>query len=173
MSHLLVYATADSRLHADLLIVRLRKAGIATSLISVLYPTKLRPNSTHCWIRGNMSYQTECGEVTVSGILGLRLAALKSNWNHESLVNGLTEIGLSHEQSLGVTERLNGNSIVVSVETTDADELPAIYHTFRGLDIRGFAQPTQPISPLLAGYYRRFGRFFESSGIEIAQPNPA
>jgi hypothetical protein len=174
MSHLLVYATADSRLHADLLIVRLKRAGIATGLISVLYPSKLRPNSTRCWIRGNMAYSTPCGEVTVSGMLGLRLAALKSKWNREPLVEGLTEIGLSRDQSANVAERINGNSIVVAVEIADEADLPAIYHTFRGLDIEKVrTADTATISPELAGRYRRFRRFFEPSGLAWAQGSAA
>ncbi|HZZ20440.1 MAG TPA: hypothetical protein VFE25_13775 [Opitutaceae bacterium] len=174
MSHTLVYATADSRLHADLLIVRLKRAGIPTSLISVLYPSMLRPNSTRCWIRGNMAYETPCGEVTVSGMLGLRLAALKARWSRDPLVNGLTEIGLSHEQSVSVAEKLNGNSIVVAVENADAADLPAIFHTFRGLEIEKVrTADTATISPVLAGRYRRFRRFFEPSGIAFAQANPA
>jgi hypothetical protein len=165
MSHLLVYATADSRLHADLLIVRLKRAGIATSLVSVLYPSQLRPNR---------SYTTQCGEVTVSGMLGLRLAALKSKWNRDPLVGGLTEIGLTHEQSVNVAETLNGNSIVVAVENADEAELPAIFHTFRGLDIQKVrTADTATISPVLAGRYRRFRRFFEPSSLILAQANPA
>jgi hypothetical protein len=174
MSHLLVYATADSRLHADLLIVRLKRAGIATSLVSVLYPSQLRPNSTRCWIRGNMSYTTSCGEVTVSGMLGLRLAALKTKWSRDPLVGGLTEIGLSHEQSLNVAEKLNGNSIVLAVENADAAELPAIFHTFRGLDIEQVrTADTATISPVLAGRYHRFRRFFEPSSLMLAEGTPA
>jgi hypothetical protein len=169
MSHLLVYATADSRLHADLLIVRLKRAGIATSLVSVLYPSKLRPNSTRCWIRGNMAYSTPCGEVAVSGMLGLRLAALKTKWSRDPLVSGLTEIGLSHEQSMSVAEKLNGDSIVVAVENADEADLPAIYHTFRGLDIeKVHTADTATISPELAGRYRKFRRFFEPSGLVLA-----
>lgn len=146
MSHLLVYATADSRLHADLLIVRLKRAGIATSLVSLLYPAKLRPNSTRCWIRGNISYETECGEVTVSGMLGLRLAALKAKWNSDPLVHGLTEIGLSHEQSTSVAEKLNGNSIVVAVENADAAELKRSTTLSAGSTSRGSALRIPPTS---------------------------
>jgi hypothetical protein len=169
MSHTLVYATADSRLHADLLIVRLKRAGIATGLISVLYPSKLRPNSTRCWIRGNISYSSPHGAVTVSGMLALRLAALKVKWQRDVLANSLGEIGFSHDQGLNIAERLNGDRIVVAVEISDAAQLPAIYHTFRGLDVEKVrTAATASIAPDLAGRYRRLRRFFEPSTLVFA-----
>jgi hypothetical protein len=174
MSHILVYATAESRLHADLLIVRLKRAGIATGLISVLYPSKHRPNSTRCWIRGNISYSSPHGEVTVSGMLALRLAAVKAKRQRDGLANSLAEIGFSHDQGLNVAERLNGARIVVAVEIADHAELPAINHTFRGLDIVKIRiANTAAIAPELAGRYRRFRRFFEPSVSVFAPGAPA
>lgn len=171
MSHLLVYATTDSRLHADLLVVRLKRSGIATGLISVLYPSKLRPNSTRCWIRGSMPFPLESGdEVTVSGMLGLRLNALGKRWGRSSLVDGLTEIGLSHEQSMNVEESLRGNSIVVAVEVADEGDLPSIYHTLRGLAVEKVQTSDTAInSRELSSPSRRYRRVYAAADLALAQ----
>lgn len=170
MSHLLVYATTDSRLHADLLVVRLKRSGIATGLISVLYPSNLRPNCTRCWIRGSMPFPLESGEeITVSGMLGLRLNALGRRWGGHPLVDGLSEIGLSHEQSVSVEESLRGNAIVVAVEVADESDLPSIYHTLRGLAVEKVQTSDSAIgSRELATPSRRYRRVYAASELAFA-----
>jgi len=170
MSHFLVYATTDSRLHADLLVVRLKRAGISTSLVSMLYPTCLRPNSTHCWIRGSVPFALESeNDVTVSGMLGLRLSALLNRGGRSSLVDGLTEIGLSHEQSVNLSESLRGNGIVIAVEVADEADLPTIYHTLRGLAVaRVRTADSIPASEDRVAPSRRYRRFCAASELALA-----
>ena len=163
MSHLLVYATTDSRLHADVLIVRLNRAGVPTQLISVIHPDAFRPNSTLCWIKGSVSFplSSSAGRATVSGMLGLRLSAQERRWSRSPFIDGLCDIGLSHDQSLNVEESLLGNRIVIAVEVADESELPAIYHTLRGLEIEKVSTPdtAKPHVPALrSGRYRRVYR---------------
>jgi len=170
MSHLLVYATTDSRLHADLLVVRLKRAGIATSLLSVLYPTSLRPNSTRCWIRGSVPFALESeDDVTVSGMLGLRLNALLKRWGRRSLVDGLSVIGLSHEQSVNVAESLRASGIVVAVEVADEADLPTIYHTLRGLEVEKVRTADSEIeSENLVTPSRRYRRVYAATELALA-----
>jgi hypothetical protein len=175
MSHLLVYATTDSRLHADLLVVRLKRAGISTSLVSVLYPSTLRPNSTRCWIRGSVPFALETeGDVTVSGMLGLRLNAVLKRWGRRSLVDGLTEIGLSHEQSVNVAENLRASSIVIAVEVADEGDLPSIYHTLRGLSVeRVKTSDSAADSGDLATPSRRYRRVYAAADLAFAHASLA
>jgi hypothetical protein len=134
MSHLLVYAATDSRLHADVLIVRLKRAGIATEMISILHPAALPPDSSLCGIKGSVTFPLGTGEhAMVSGMLGLRLSAQERKWTRNPLVDGLRNLGMSVDQSLGIEESLLEDRIVVAVEVADETELPAIYHTLRGL----------------------------------------
>jgi hypothetical protein len=134
MSHLLVLASTDSRLHADLLIVRLRRAGIATESVSVFHPTPLRPNSTVCWIRGAANYSLSSGEaVTVAGSLGRKLVSDKRKLS--SFLDSLQSLGFSHEQSLGIEEKLLENYIIIAAEVIGESDLRAIYHTFNGLTV--------------------------------------
>jgi hypothetical protein len=128
------------------LVVRLTRAGIPTARISVLHPAGLKPNSTLCWIKGSVSYPLASGDqATVSGMLGLRLAAQERKWSRYPLIDGLCNVGLSLDQSLNVEETLLGNGIIVAVEVADESQLPAIYHTLRGLSVQKVQTADTPI----------------------------
>jgi hypothetical protein len=169
MSHLLVYAATDSRLHADVLIVRLNRAGIPTARISVLHPAALRPNSTLCWIKGSVSYPLPSGEqATVSGMLGLRLAAQERKWSRYPLIDGLCNLGLSLRQSMSVEETVLGGGIVIAVDVADETELPPIFHTLRGLSIEKVKTadpvPVFESTPRLARQRRVYSTEFAAAG---------
>ena len=44
-------------------------------------------------------------------------------------------LGLDHEQSSSLEESLLENRIVIAVEVHDEYDMPAIYHTLRGLSV--------------------------------------
>jgi hypothetical protein len=133
MSHITVYATTDSRLHADLVIVRLKQAGISNSQISILHPRALRPNSAICWMRGTAPLAMSSGEImSVSGSLSRRLGDDRS----KAHAGPFCMLGLTHEQSASIEESLLEDCIVVAVEVPDELDLPAIYHTLRRLAVR-------------------------------------
>lgn len=175
MSHLLVYATTDSRLHADVLIVRLNLAGVPSPLISVIHPAALQPNSTVSWIKGSVSYPLSSGDqATVSGMLGLRLAAQERKWARNPLVDGLCNIGLTYEQSLNVEESLLGSHIVIAVEVENESELPAIYHTLRGLSIEKVATGDTAVTPReLASPSNRYSRVYSAADLGTASYSAA
>jgi hypothetical protein len=139
MSHILVYATAESRLHADLVIVRLKRAGISTEQLSIFHPPALRPNSARCWINGTslipLSSLYSAHSVSVSGALRRQFNALPRKNRFACLADGLTSLGLDHEQSVGIENSLLENRIVIAIGVLDEYELPAIYHTLRGLAV--------------------------------------
>lgn len=136
MSHLLVYATTDSRLHADLVIVRLREAGISLSQISIFQPGALRTNSALCWITGSLTFPISSGaSVSVAGRLGAALRECGRDARAWFLADRLGEVGLSNRQCGNVEGSLEEGRIVVAIETADEFELPAIYHTLRGLEV--------------------------------------
>jgi hypothetical protein len=136
MSHLLVYATTESRLHADLVVVRLKRAGISTESISILHPESLRPNSATCWMNGSAFMHLSSGQaVSVSGALS---RALKEDGaaNGASFADRMSKLGLNHEQGSNLEESLLEHRIVIAVEVSDEYEMPAIYHTLRGLNVQ-------------------------------------
>jgi hypothetical protein len=133
MSHLLVYATTESRLHADLVVVRLKRAGISTEAISILHPKSRRPNSARCWLSGSVILPLSSGEnISVSGALSRAL----NKYPLSSFATRMGKLGIDHEQSESLENSLLEDRIVIAVEIQDEYELPAIYHTLRGLDVQ-------------------------------------
>src|ERR1700722_8757354 len=118
MSHLLVYATAESRLHADLVVVRLKQAGVDTELISVIHPAGGRPNSAFCWLDGTSPVPLSSGGTTfVSGLFRLSLEDVGSGRSHwVGLADRLKRLGLTHDQGMNIEESLLENRIIVLVE---------------------------------------------------------
>jgi hypothetical protein len=133
MSHLLVYATAESRLHADLVVVRLKQAGIDTDLISVIHPAGGRPNSAFCWLDGTSPMPLSSGGTAfVSGLFRHSLEDA-GRTRSAGLADRLNRLGLTHDRGMNIEESLLENRIIVLVEVHDEFELPPIFHTFRGL----------------------------------------
>jgi hypothetical protein len=136
MSHLLVYATAESRLHADLVIVRLKTAGISTDQLSLFYPPVLRPNSARCWVNGTALLpltSTQC--ISVSGSLSQVFKDVLRKNKFATLSDGMRSLGLSDKERTSLEESLRENRIIVAIHVLDEYELPAIYHTLRGLAV--------------------------------------
>jgi hypothetical protein len=50
MKSIPVIASARSRLHADVMLIRLRRASISIDQISACFPAALYPNSVACWL---------------------------------------------------------------------------------------------------------------------------
>jgi hypothetical protein len=137
MSHLLVYATTESRLHADLVVVRLKRAGISTAMISILNPQSRSTNSALCWISGSAYVPLSSGDgVSVSGSLSRALNNGAKRHPASSFCDRMGRLGLGHEQCASLENSLLEGRIVIAVEAHDEFELPAIYHTLRGLDVQ-------------------------------------
>jgi hypothetical protein len=136
MSHLLVYATAESRLHADLVIVRLKRAGIATEQLSIFHPPVLRPNSARCWINGTALLPlTSTQGIAVSGSLSRLFNDVLRKNKFATMSDGMRALGLNDQERLGIENSLKENRIVIAIGVLDEYELPAIYHTLRGLAV--------------------------------------
>jgi len=131
MSRLLVFASAFSRLHADLLIVRLKRAGIAPALISVIHPLSSRPNSALCWLGGSLKIRVASGEkIAVSGFLQPLLERADQT-PPATLDEKFADLGLSHEQRVSLEETLLENRVVVAIDVEEKVELPTMLQTLQ------------------------------------------
>ena len=134
MSRLVVFATALSRLHADLLIVRLRQAGISPASVSVLYPPSSRPNSGLCWLSGSARLALSTGApVEVSGRLRVALAHAEEGAGHGSLGERLRDFGLTRDQGADLEESLRESHLVLAVEVYEEASLNAVFQVLHGL----------------------------------------
>ena len=130
MSTTSVFATATSTIHADLIIVALKRVGISTAGISILYPSYSRPDSVLYWVDGATQLTlSPTGEtVTVSGPLRFALDQHRERSAYPSLVGALRSLGLSEEQSLSFEATLLEERVVLCIEAMDESELALIFH---------------------------------------------
>jgi hypothetical protein len=152
MLHLLIYATAVSRLHADLAIVRLNKAGIAMSQISILHPPLSRPNSA-LWLDGSAEFSLSSGEsVLVSGFLRSWLHGSAKSDDAASLADRLAGLGLVRGQSSQIEESLLERRVVVAIAEWDESKLPAIFDCLHGVGAEHIREATidRPLAPAAA-----------------------
>jgi hypothetical protein len=143
MSRLVVFATALSRLHADLLIVRLRQAGIPRASLSAVYPPASKPNSGLCWLSGRTRLALSSGEpVEVSGRLRIALGHGPRCAGHDSLLDRLADFGLSGPQSAELEESLLDRHLVLAIEVYEEAALNAVFQVLQALK----AEKIMPVS---------------------------
>jgi len=73
--------------------------------------------------------------VSVSGALSRALKD-EGEANGSPFTDRMKKLGLNHEQGSSLEESLLENRIVIAVEVSDEYEMPAIYHTLRGLAVQ-------------------------------------
>lgn len=129
MSHVFIFASAESRLHADLAVVRLKQAGITLESISLLYPATLQPNTARCWLSGSGKFSlSDDEEIGSSGRFGSP-EDFQGTGDSENLEKRLTTLGLASEQRAAIKEILCEGRIVIAVEARNKDEIRAIFDT--------------------------------------------
>lgn len=131
-----VFAAATARLHADLIVTRLKRAGISSGKISAAFPEESRPNSVECWLEGESPIASYEGEnVLVAGPLRKKL----SIDSEAHLIRSLQKLGLSLHDACAHAERLSKGQIVLSVQTDDQAEIALAWHIFRELEAEGIS----------------------------------
>lgn len=130
MSTTSVFATATSTIHTDLIIVALKRVGISTSGISILYPSYSRPDSVLYWIDGatRLALSPTGETVTVSGPLRFVLEQHRGSGEFPHLVDSLRSMGLNEEQSTSFEASLLEDRVVICIEAADEGELAMIFH---------------------------------------------
>lgn len=139
-----VFAATLSRLHADLVVIRLRRAGIPRDKISAIFPERFKPNCALCWLDGQSKPTLYSGEsVTIAGPMARQL----STQSEPAFIRSLQQVGLTINDACVYAERLSKGQIVVGVSTDDSSEVAIAWHTFRELETEGIALglSTQPV----------------------------
>lgn len=128
MSRLAVFASAFSRLHADLIVVRLKRAGISTAHLSIIHPSHCCPNSTLCWLGGSTPLRLSSGvSIAASGFLSGPLQTPADVATSSATFTGkLAQLGLTHEQSSTLEETMLENRVAIAIEVEEKSELATI-----------------------------------------------
>lgn len=126
-----VFAAATSRLHADLMIIRLKRAGISSGKISAIFPERLSPNAASCWLEGHSQPTLYCEEtVTIAGPMRKAL----STESETAFIRSLQRAGVGLNDACSYAERLGKGQILLCVNTDDQTEIALAWHTLRELE---------------------------------------
>jgi len=120
MSSFPVFADVSSRLHADIAIVRLIRAGIRPERISAIFPRRSAPNSVCCWL-------TDFHRIPISSALPLAAAGIfgqlwKRGIHSAAVERKLETLGLDPEIANRFLEKTEGGQIVICVHARSETE---------------------------------------------------
>lgn len=154
MSSFPVFADAYSRLHADIAIVRLTRAGIRADRISAVFPQRRAPNSVCCWLKHFHRVPLRSAlPVAAAGILG-RL--FKSGVHSAGAERALEALGLAPDLADRVLEKISEGMIVLCVHARTETEAAIAWHIFQHVGAENIMCPTYtaahtvPEMPVLA-----------------------
>ncbi len=131
MPHALVFASANSRLHADLTLSRIRRAGMALDAVTAIHPKLLVPNSVPCWLTGSTEVELSSGaeHAVVAGALSYKIFCGEKK-SVRTLREGLELCGLTGEQSSNLEGTLLEGRTLLCIEAENAAALSIIFHIF-------------------------------------------
>lgn len=150
MPKLPVLADVSNRLHADIAIVRLIRAGIPQDRISALFPQRRAPNSVCCWLSNFSVIPVALGlPVAAAGLLGrlFRQRGGSIRWGQR-----LDKLGLRPDFAQRAFEKLENGQIILCVHARNDAEAAIAWHIFThvGADDVTLAESALPISPVQA-----------------------
>ena len=134
MNSFTVVASANSRLHADVILIRLRRAQIDCRKISVLFPTDAMPNAVGCWLPIARVSKLQVGQETIgcAGQLAKQLTATAPSHDDGREIAGLlTETGVDATGAQVLVERLGQGHILLCVHASSEVEASVAWHVFR------------------------------------------
>jgi hypothetical protein len=124
-----IVASVDSRLQADVIIVRLRRVGIPCDRIWAAFSRRRVPNAVACWlgvVKKPILY-TEHGLVFTAGQLSAKFSDTSRG---VSLVALLEKAGYEHSIACRMKERLEQGYILISVQGASEAETSLAWHVF-------------------------------------------
>lgn len=145
MSSLPVFANTLSKLHADIAIIRLIRAGIVADKISAVFPPGRAPNSVCCWLKHfhRIPFLTSL-PMAAAGVLGM---VFRQGAKSAEVEQELDELGLNRELTRRIFERTDAGRIVICVHARNEAEAAIAWHIFHHVgaeDITGATRETFP-----------------------------
>lgn len=129
MSSLPVFADAMSRLHADIAIIRLIRAGIPAGRISAVFPQRRAPNSVCCWLKTFTRIPRAASwPVAAAGLLG-RL--FRRGLDSADVTKEAEALGLPADTTKRLLERIAEGRIVLCVHARTESEAAVAWHIFQ------------------------------------------
>jgi hypothetical protein len=128
MSSLPVLAEANSKLHADIAIIRLLRAGIRSEKISAIFPRNRAPNTVCCWLSSFHRVPiTSSSPIAAAGLLGrLFKKGVRATEFDEQMEN----LGLTAEITARLVEKMEDGRIVLCVHARNEAEAAVAWRIF-------------------------------------------
>ena len=129
MSSLPVVAEVNSKLHADIALIRLLRAGIRSEHISALFPRGRAPNTVCCWLNGFHSVPlTTSVPMAAAGVLGQRCRSVTSKEGFEA---ELDDLGFGTEMVARLSDRIEDGRTLLCVHARNEAEAAVAWHIFQ------------------------------------------
>jgi hypothetical protein len=129
MSSFPVFADALSRLHADIAIVRLIRAGIPADKISAVFPRRQAPNSVCCWLKNfNRVPVRSALPIAAAGLLG---QLFRRGIRAADVERKLENLGLAPEMAERMLEKGRDGTIVLCVHARNETQAAVAWHIFK------------------------------------------
>lgn len=126
-----VFAVADSRLHADVMLIRLRRADIPCGDISAFFPRQSVPNAVACWLRMHEKLTLKVGHESFAAA-GKIHGLLKPFAIAATTVADLFRMtGLDRTSAQRLEEKLDQGHTLLSVSARNQEEASVAWHVFK------------------------------------------
>jgi len=129
MKSTIVLATANSRLHADIMMIRLRRAGINIDRVSAIFSNRFAPNSFFFWLRSPRTLKSHANgdAFFAAGPLQQHMG----NDDVEHMPRTLRRLGLSQPEAAHFAQSLWLGHGVLCVQVKNQDEAAIVWHIFK------------------------------------------
>lgn len=139
MNSVPVIATARSRLHADVMLIRLRRANISINNVSALFPLASLPNSVACWLRRGLSVRLGGEKFRAVGPMWKWLKKLAAG--HISTAEVFERAKIDHLSSQHLDEELRRGHTLLCVHARNENEVAIAWHIFKHAEAEYIALP--------------------------------
>lgn len=129
MKSTIVLATANSRLHADIMMIRLRRAGINIDRVSAVFSNRFAPNSFFFWLRSPRTLRSHANGDAFFAAGPLQ--ELMSGDDVEHMPRTLRRLGLSQHDAAHFAQSLWLGHGVLCVQAKNQDEAAVVWHIFK------------------------------------------
>ena len=131
MASIPVFADALSRLHADIAVIRLIRAGIPAEKISAVFPRCRAPNAVCCWLKHFQDVPfSSVVDVAAAGLLG-RLFKSYSSVRSPKFGRELEVLGLTPADARRILEKADQDRIVLCVHARTETQAAIAWHIFQ------------------------------------------
>jgi hypothetical protein len=138
MSSLPVFADTLSRLHADIALVRLVRAGLSPDRISAVFPSRSAPNGVCCWLKNFHRVPRAQLPMAAAGLLG---KLFRRGIQAAHIEQELDELGLSTDVTKRLVERTEDGRIVLCVHARTESEAAIAWHIFHHVGAENISLP--------------------------------